>query len=260
VQEVTFRYPGNDEIVLDGLSLDVSPGALVAVTGPVASGKSTLARVLLGLYPLDSGRVLLDGRLLETFTQAERAACIGYLPQSPFLFSGTVRENILLDFSPGAGRETEGWLSQWVRLVALEEDVRTFPDGLDSEIGERGVRVSGGQRQRIGLARAFAARPGLLVLDDPFSSVDVDTEARIIAGLREVFGPAAPPERRATIVFFSHRLAAFPLADQVIVLDGGQIVEQGAHKALLRASGLYARIYRAQQRIGSRELVREALV
>ena len=97
------------------------------------------------------------------------------------------------------------------------------------------------------------------MLDDPFSSVDVDTEAHIIAGLHESFGPAAEPEQRATIVFFSHRLAAFPLADRVVVLDGGRIVEQGAHEALLQTDGLYARIYRAQQHVGSRGVVREAL-
>ena len=106
-----------------------------------------------------------------------------------------------------------------MRLAALETDVETFPNGLDTEIGERGTRISGGQRQRIALARAFAARPGLLVLDDPFSAVDLDTEAKIVAGLRQAFGPTAPVDQQATVIFFSHRLAAFPLADQVVVLD-----------------------------------------
>ena len=252
VRDVTFRYPGNEAVVLDGVDLELAPGTLTAVTGPVGSGKSALARVMLGLYPLASGRVLLDGQPLVTLSQAERAVRIGYLAQTPFLFSGTIRENILLDLSPETVQDTDGAAERPVRLAALEEDVRGFPDGLGTEIGERGVRVSGGQRQRIALARAFAADPGLLVLDDPFSSVDVDTEARIIAGLREAFGPAATPERQATIVFFSHRLAAFPLADQVVVLDGGRIEERGTHEALVRAGGLYARIFRAQQRVESR--------
>lgn len=108
--------------------------------------------------------------------------------------------------------------------------------------------------------RAALHRPGLLVLDDPFSSVDVDTETRIVVGLRQTFGPAAPPQQQATIVFFSHRLAAFPLADLIVVLDDGRVVERGAHEALLRAEGLYARIYRAQQRIQSRHPVREVAV
>jgi ABC-type multidrug transport system fused ATPase/permease subunit len=133
------------------------------------------------------------------------------------------------------------------------DDLTAFPAALDTEIGEMGIRVSGGQRQRIALGRALGAAapatPGLLVLDDPFSAVDVDTEAQIIAGLREAFGPAAPPHRRATIVLCSHRLAAFPHADHVVVLGGGRIEEQGTHASLLAARGLYARIYLAQQEI-----------
>jgi len=148
-------------------------------------------------------------------------------------------------------------LAHWVRLAALEQDMGAFPAGMDTEIGERGVRISGGQRQRIALARAFAARPSLLVLDDPFSSVDVDTEASIISGLYDAFGPSAPSDQQTTIVFFSHRLAAFPLADLVVVLDGGRIAEQGTHSTLLQASGLYARIYRAQQRVEQREMAEE---
>jgi len=255
LQGVTFRYPGNHAIVLDDVSLEVPPGSMVAVTGPVGSGKSALVRVLLGFYPLDEGCVLLDGQPLEMLSQVERAARIGYLPQSPFLFSGSARGNILLDSGSEAGDGTDARLARWVQLAALDEDISAFPAGLDTEIGERGVRVSGGQRQRIALARAFAVQPGLLVLDDPFSSVDVDTEARIISGLVEAFGPAAPPEQQATIVFFSHRLAAFPLADLVVVLDGGRIAEQGTHKALLEAEELYARIYRAQQRVASRQVL-----
>jgi ABC-type bacteriocin/lantibiotic exporter with double-glycine peptidase domain len=232
------------------LSLEIPPGAFVAVTGPVGSGKSALARVFLGLYPLEAGRVLLDGRSLDSLSQAERAVRIGYLPQNPVLFSGTIRQNLWLD-RLGAVSGVESDLERLVGLAALRDDVPAFPDGLDTEIGERGVRLSGGQRQRIALARAFASRPGLLVLDDPFSSVDVDTEAQIIAGLRRAFGPAAPLAQQATIVFFSHRLAAFPLTDLVIVLDQGRIVQSGSHQALLAEAGLYARIFRAQQRAGS---------
>jgi len=154
------------------------------------------------------------------------------------------------DLSPGAGQSTA---DRAVAIASLEEDLDSFPAGRDTQIGELGIRVSGGQRQRIALARAIAAAapgtPGLLVLDDPFSGVDVNTEARIIAELRRAFGQEALPEQQATIVLCSHRLAAFPLADLVVVLEEGQIVERGTHAELLQAGQLYHRIYMAQSKV-----------
>jgi len=255
VRDVTFRYPGNEAIALDHVNLNAPAGSLVAITGPVGCGKSALARVLLGLYPLAGGQVLLDSVSLASLSPAERVARISYLPQNPFLFSGTIRDNVQMTFSElEQTGDSDDEVRHWVELAALETDVQGFPDGLDTEIGEQGTRLSGGQRQRVALARAFAVQPGLLVLDDPFSAVDMDTEAQIITTLRRAFGPTAPLAEQATVVFFSHRLAAFPLADQVIVLDAGCIVEQGTHDTLLSAGGLYARIYRAQQRVAGQEV------
>ena len=259
LRDVIFRYSGTAAPALDAISLDIPAGALVAVTRPVGAGKSALAQVLTGLLPRAAGAVLLDGRPLEELAPDERAARVGLLPQEPFLFSGTIRENVLLA-PPGAAptaTETRA-VAKALALAALTEDLRDFPAGLDQPVGELGLRVSGGQRQRIALARALAAAPatpGLLVLDDPFSAVDVDTEARLIAGLRDAFGPAAPPECRATIVLCSHRLTAFPQADRVVVLDGGRIVEEGPHATLAAAGGLYARIYGAQRRAGGHAAV-----
>jgi ATP-binding cassette, subfamily B, multidrug efflux pump len=248
LREVTFRYPGGERPALQGLSLDIPAGSLVGITGPVGSGKSALARALLGVYPHEHGTVLIDGCPLERLTAAQRQGLVGYLPQDAFLFSGTLRENVVL----GRGHEAaaDALVTEAVSVAALAEDVRHFPLGLDTEIGEAGIRISGGQRQRVGLARALAVGaprwPGLLVLDDPFSAVDVATEARIVASLRQAFGPQARPEDRVTIVLCSHRLAAFPAADLVVVLQDGRIEERGRHADLMATSGLYARIFRAQ--------------
>jgi ABC-type multidrug transport system fused ATPase/permease subunit len=252
LRNATFHYPGSERPALRGLSLEVPAGALVAVTGPVGSGKSALARALLGVYPMASGTLLVDGIPFAELPATARRGRIGYLPQDTRLFSGSLRQNIAFD---PAGLHGDGAPAQAIRLAALEEDVAGLPHGLDTEVGESGVRLSGGQRQRVGLARALAVgaphAPSALILDDPFSAVDVVTEAAIIAALRRACGPQAPPECRVTIVLCSHRLASFPHADLVLVLERGEVVERGTHADLIEAGGLYARIYRAQRVAGS---------
>jgi ATP-binding cassette, subfamily B, multidrug efflux pump len=243
----TFTYPGALEPAFRDVTLDVPAGSLVAVTGPVGAGKSALARCLAGIYPPDSGDILLDGEPAHKVA----SRLVGYAPQDGYLFSGSVKANVFLggEALPAADKALPGLID----LAGLQEDVALLPNGVETQIGELGVRISGGQRQRLGLARAAGASvpkaPGLLVLDDPFSAVDVDTEARIIATLRRTFGSQAPADRRTTIVLFSHRLAAFSEADMVVVLTHGTIEERGTHQELLQTGGLYSHIYRAQLQI-----------
>jgi ABC-type multidrug transport system fused ATPase/permease subunit len=249
-ESARFSYSEAGRAAIHELDLDVPAGTLLAITGPVGSGKSALARLAAGIYPPDTGNVLIDDTPVAELAPAERVCRVGYLGQEPHLFSGTVRENVLLTTGGARDPSSEARLQESTEVAAFEFDLAVMPNGVATEIGELGVRVSGGQRQRIALARALAAGggiPGLLVLDDPFSAVDVHTEATIAAALRTAFG------RQATIVLCSHRLAAFPYADKVVVLDNGRIEEQGTHVELLEAGGLYARIYRAQARLARAE-------
>ena len=244
LQNLGFTYPGLTTRALAEIDLDVPAGSMVAITGPVGSGKSTLSRLSAGLLRPTTGQVLLDGRSPSELAPSERALSIGYLAQDPHLFSGTVAENVTMWKlgTPGDRDRIRGATA----VAALTADVEQMPHGLDTEIGELGIRISGGQRLRVALARALAAgggQPGLLVLDDPFSAVDVETEAAIIRALHDSLGG------RSTILLFSHRLAAFRRADLVVVLQGGRIAEKGTHAELVGRGGLYSRIVRAQARL-----------
>lgn len=238
VEGATFTYPGGSRPALVDVSLDVPAGAFVLVTGPVGSGKTALARLLAGVYESDSGTVRVDGG----------GGYAGYLPQDAPLFSGSVADNVALAWPTP---EDDAAVTDALRLADLAPDLASLPAGHRADEGGLDALVSGGQRQRIALARAIAARPdrsGLLVLDDPFSTIDLSTQAAILSGLRTAFGPSAPAGQQATVVVCSSRLAGLAPFDLAFVLDAGRIVEQGSHADLVAAGGLYARICGAPPR------------
>ncbi len=237
VDNLTFTFPSGKQPCLEGISFTVNKREFVGVTGPVGAGKSALAQVLTGIYPY-SGKISVNGRGLTGMTEAEKAATFAYAGQDAFLFSVSIGENITF-VAPPYPDELKSRLDRAIYIAALKEDMELFPKGLDTVVGERGVRLSGGQRQRITVARAVFASNPVLILDDPFSAVDIGTERRMIERIRENLTDT-------TVIAFSHRLAAFKDADQIIVLDKGKLTERGDHKSLMAKGGMYQKIFAAQ--------------
>jgi ABC-type multidrug transport system fused ATPase/permease subunit len=229
--QVDFEYM-EGRPTLEDIDLDVPAGRTIALIGHTGSGKTTLTSLVPRFYDVTGGRVLVDGvdvRDLEL--QALRRA-IGVIPQDPFLFSATVRENITF----GAPLLGDDEVVRIARLAQAHEFVERLPDGYDTVIGERGITLSGGQRQRLAIARAIAVDPRILILDDATASVDATTEAKIRLGLREAM-------RGRTTLIIAHRLSTISLADEIVVLDGGRIAARGTHDELLQTSQVYRDIY-----------------
>lgn len=239
-ESVCFRYEsggqtGSASWTVANIDFEVLPGQTLAIVGPTGSGKSTLISLLCREYDPDQGRIVIDGRDIRAYPVAALRAAIGCAPQDSFVFSDTIRENIRLskpDIDDAA-------LSRACETAQFTSDLAAMPAGLDTLLGERGMNLSGGQKQRLTLARALVRDPIILVLDDSLSSVDTDTERAILSGLRRVMATR-------TSVIISHRVSAVADADQIIVLDGGRIVERGVHDALIASDGVYARMYRRQ--------------
>jgi ATP-binding cassette subfamily B multidrug efflux pump len=236
MEHVWFKYPGAQDRgwVLQDVSFRVEPGESLAIVGATGSGKSTITELLARSYDPDEGRVLLDGLDIRTLALEELRRNLGVVPQETFLFSATVRENILL------GAADDGRLDRVAQVSQLAEALPDLPKGYDTMLGERGINLSGGQKQRAAIARALAQDPPVFILDDALSAVDAHTEARILAGLRDALA-----ERTSIII--SHRLAAVRDADWIIVLDGGKVVEEGVHADLLAAGGRYWELLRRQE-------------
>ena len=234
-REVSFSYPAEESLGLKQINLKISQGQTVGVVGVIGSGKTTLTQMLLRFYDPTAGVLLIGNRPIKEIPLQDLRGLIGYVSQEPFLFSTSIRDNIVLGRSSVSEREVE----EIVRIAGLSKDVDRFPDRLDPLIGERGVSLSGGQKQRIALARALITKPELLILDDAFSHLDSETE-------EEIFENVQGQLSKTTTLIISHRLSAVRRADRIIVMDAGQIIEQGNHASLVKLEGVYANLFQNQ--------------
>ena len=231
------RANGNNEApagpALNGISLEVEPGELVALVGPSGSGKTTLTALLLRLYDPDEGSIAIDGQDLRVLTAESVRAAIGVVPQDPHLFHDTVGANLRYA-RPGA---TEEELASACRAAGVLEVIEALPQGFDTIVGERGYRLSGGEKQRLAIARMLLKDPAIVILDEATSHLDSENEAAVQEAL------AVALAGRTSFVI-AHRLSTITAADRIVVLDEGELVELGRHDSLLAADGLYAKLYR----------------
>lgn len=233
-EDVRFSYDPEREI-LKGIDLDIPAGATVAVVGPSGAGKSTLARILYRFYDLTGGRVTIDGQDISQVTQSSLRAAIGIVPQDTVLFNDTVGYNIAYG-REGAGPDE---VADAARGAAIAGFIQSLPDGFDTRVGERGLKLSGGEKQRVAIARTLVKNPPILILDEATSALDSRTEADIQATLEAI-------EQGRTTIVIAHRLSTVVHADRIIVLEAGRVAEQGTHAQLLRRKGLYAEMWARQ--------------
>ena len=237
LEDVWFEYEP-DVPVLKGVSLVAPPGTTTALVGSSGSGKSTLISLVMAFNRPQRGRLLIDGRDLTTVRLRDYRGHLGVVLQDNFLFDGTIADN--LSFSKSHATDEE--IREVSRIAHCDEFIEAFPDGYDTIVGERGVKLSGGQRQRVAIARAILADPKLLILDEATSSLDSESESMIQDGLEAL-------RRGRTTFVIAHRLSTIQSADQILVLEAGEIVERGTHAELLAVDGRYKQLYDKQYRL-----------
>ena len=231
-----LHYP-EDKPILKGIEMEIQPGSFVGLVGRVGSGKSTLLNCLSRLYPVAPGSLFVDGQDIMAIPEERFRHTVALAQQESFLFSSTIRENLCLG-KPECDDET-AW--QTAQLAAFAKEIKSFPDGLDTLVGERGITLSGGQRQRLSLARALLMQPAILLLDDIFSSIDASTEAEILDNIHDLAGTR-------TIIMVCHRTSALYRAERIFLLEEGEIVTSGHHDELLKMSSLYQNLHQQMAR------------
>lgn len=236
VDGLTIHYPGQERPALDNIHFSVRPGETIAIVGPIASGKSTLANALPRLLDVPQGSIFLDGLDITELSLDSLRRAIAYVPQDSFLFSVPIRDNIRY----GNPEANEAEIVAAAQQAQIDREILNFPRRYDTLVGERGITLSGGQRQRTALARALLLQAPVLILDDALASVDNQTATQILQALHV-------GDRQRTVIFISHQLAAAATADRILVLDRGRLVQSGSHSELLAAGGLYRSLWERQQ-------------
>jgi len=234
-KDVDFTHAGAGEALFDKLNVSIKAGEKVGLVGHSGSGKSTFMRLILRFSDIDGGEILIDGQNIASITQDDLRRSIAYVPQEPIMFHRTLRENIYY----GKQNATTTEVTHAAKLAHADDFIKQLPEGYETLVGERGVKLSGGQRQRIAIARAMLKNAPILVLDEATSALDSESEVMIQDALWKLM------EGRTTIVI-AHRLSTIQKMDRILVLEDGKIVEDGTHKDLLRASGIYAKLWAHQ--------------